>query len=62
MLKAVYNRNSKKKNNDSVNVIRSRLKNLKEENKKMYKDEIKIERPDYIVDIVEKVLRFNNKN
>ena len=45
-----------------VNVIKSRLFDLKNEIKKMSEDEIKTEKPDELVDIVEKILDFNNKN
>ena len=44
MLKFVYNTIDKKKNNDLVNVIKSGLSDLKNEIKKMSKNEIKIEK------------------
>ena len=56
------------KNNDRemksqlVNLINSGLKDLKEEIKKMSKAEIEIEKPDEIVKIVEKILKFNEQN
>ena len=43
------------KNNELVNVINSGLKDLKEEIKKMSEEEIKIEKSDKIVEIVEKI-------
>ena len=51
-----------KKKNELVNLINSGLKNLKEEIKKMSKVEIDIEKPDKMVHIVEKVLKFNEQN
>ena len=43
-------------------MINSGLKDLKEEIKKMSKAEIEIEKPDEIVNIVEKILKFNEQN
>ena len=54
--------NDKEKNIELVNVINSGLKDLKEEIKKMSKAEIEIEKPDEIVNIVEKILKFNEQN
>ena len=48
--------------NQLVNLINSGLKDLKEEIKKMSKEEIKNEKPDKIVNIVEKILKFNEQN
>ena len=48
--------------NQLVNLINSGLKDLKEEIKKMSKVEIDIEKPDKIVNIVEKILKFNEQN
>ena len=62
MLKFVYDANGKKKNNDLINVINSGLSYLKTEIKRMSKNEIKIEKPDKIMDIVEKILQFNRQN
>ena len=56
------------KNNDTVmkiqlvNLINSGLKDWKEEIKKMSEAEIEIEKPDKIVNIVEKLLKFNEQN
>ena len=44
-----------------MNVINSGLKDLKEEIHKMSEREIKIEKLDKIVKIVEKILRFNKQ-
>ena len=59
MLKAVYNTNSKMKNTDLINVIKSGLSDLKDEIKEMSEDEIKIEKPHKTVDTVEKILEFD---
>ena len=52
----------KTKNNELVNVIISGLKDLKEENKKMSEAEKEIENPEWIVEIDEKILKFNEQN
>ena len=62
MLKAVYNTNSKKKNNDLINVIKSGLSDLKNEIKKVSQEDIKFKKPYEIVDTVEKILEFNRQN
>ena len=62
MLKAVYNTNSKMKNTDLINVIKSGLSNLKDEIKEMSEDEIKIENPHKTVDSVENILEFDRRN
>ena len=54
--------NDKEKNNELVKVIISGLKDLKEEIKKMSEAEIEIENPKLIVNIVEKILKFNEQN
>ena len=61
MFKTLYNLNNRKKNL-LVNIIKSGLSDLKNEIKKMSEDEIKIEKTCKIVDIVEKILEFNEKN
>ena len=43
-------------------MINSRLIDLKNEIKKMSEDEIKIEKPNKIVGVVEKILEFNQLN
>ena len=62
MLKDVYNTGSRKKNNSLVDVMKCGLSDLKDEIGQMSKEEIKIERPDKIVDIIEKILEFNRQN
>ena len=61
MLKYLYQTNDKEKNNKLVNMINSGLKDLKEKNKNMSKEERKIENPDKIVKIVKKILKFNKQ-
>ena len=56
MLKHLHNLNDKTKNNLLVKTIKSGLIDLKNEIKKMSEDEIKIEKPHKIVDIVEKIV------
>ena len=48
--------------NQLVNLINSGLKDLKEEIKKMSKVEIDIEKSDKTVNIVQKILKFNEQN
>ena len=62
MLMFLNKTNDKEKNNELVNVINSGLKDLKEEIKKMPKEEIEIEKPDEIVRVVEMILDFNKQN
>ena len=62
MLLLLNKRNDTEMKNQLVNLINSGLKNLKEEIKKMSKVEIEIEIPDKIVEIVEKILKFNEQN
>ena len=52
----------KTKNNDLGVIINSGLKDLKEEIKNMSKKEIKIEKSDEIVRVVEMILKFNKQN
>ena len=61
MLKYLYKINDRKKNNELVSVINSGLKDLKKEIKEMSEDEIKIEKPDKIVEIVNEILKFNEQ-
>ena len=61
MSKTLYSLNDKKKNNLLVNTIKSGLSDLKNEIKKMPKEEREIEKPDKIVEIVEVILKFNEK-
>ena len=62
MLKYLHDLTDKTKNNLLVKTIKSGLIDLKNEIKKMSEDEIKIEKPHKIVDIVEKILKFNELN
>ena len=62
MLLFLNKNNDTEMKNQLVNLINSRLKDLKEEIKKMSKAEIDIEKPDKIVNIVEKILKFNEQN
>ena len=55
-------KDKEKKNSNLVNMFNSGLKDLKEEIKKMSKEEIENERPDEIVNIVEMILDFNKQN
>ena len=62
MLKSVYKTNDKKKNSTLVNIIKSRLRDLKNEIEDMIEEEKEIEKPSEIVDFVEKILEFNKQN
>ena len=62
MYKVLHTLNDKEKNSNLVNMFNSGLKDLKEEIKKMSKEEIENERPDEIVNIVEMILDFNKQN
>ena len=61
LIKELYETKNRKKNNELVNVIKSRLSDLKDEIKEMFEDEKEIEKPDKILKIVEEILDFNNK-
>ena len=58
LAKQLYVAKNKNKNNKLVNVIKSRLNDLKNENK-MSEDEKEIEQPDKILKIVAEILEFN---
>ena len=62
MLMFLNKNNDTEMKNQLVNLINSGLKDLKEESKKMSKEEIDIEKPDKIVNIFEKILKFNEQN
>ena len=62
MLVLLNKTNDTEKNNKLVSLINSGLKDLKEEIKKMSEVEIENEDPELIVEIVEKILKFNKKN
>ena len=54
-------KNNKEKNKIQVVLNNSTLRDLKEDIEDMSEQEKEIERPDVIVDIVEKILEFNNQ-
>ena len=62
ILMSLYNTNDKEKSNTFVDITKSGLSDLKYENKKICEDEIRTGKPYKIVDIVEKILDFNNQN
>ena len=62
MLKAVYTTNDKKKNKRLVNVIKSGLSDLKNVIEDMGEKEKEIEKPNEVIDVVEKILEFNKQN
>ena len=62
MLMYLNKTNDVEKNNELLNVINRGLKDLKEEIKKMSEEEIENEDPELIVEIVEKILKFNKQN
>ena len=61
MLKVVCNTNVKKKNNDLAKLIKSGLSDLKNEIENMSEEEKEMEKPNEIVDIVKKILEFNDQ-
>ena len=61
MTKQLYETKNKKENNELVNVIKSGLIDLKDEIKKMSKEEIENEKLDKILKIVEEILEFNRE-
>ena len=61
ILEKLNNSNDKEKNNELVNIFKSGLIDLKNDIRYMSEDEIKIEKPDQIVEIVEKILKFNEQ-
>ena len=62
LFKKLLKLKNKKKNNIQVSLIKSTLKDLKKEIGEMSRDEIEIEHPNEIVDIVEIILEFNRQN
>ena len=62
MLKTLCNLNDRKKNNKWANIIKSKLSDLKDKIEMMYEYEIKIEKPNEIMDIVGKIPEFNRQN
>ena len=61
MFKAIYTTNDRKKNDDLVDIINSGVNNFKNEIGNMFEEEKEIEKPNDIVDIVEKIIEFNNR-
>ena len=59
MLKALYGIDDRENNHTLVKIIKSELNDLENEIKKMSEDEIRIEKPDKIVEIVKEILKFN---
>ena len=62
MLTLLNKTNDTEKNNKLVSLINSGLKDLKKEIKKISEVEIENENPGLIVQIVEKILKFNKQN
>ena len=61
LTKQLFETKNENKNNDLVNVIKSGLIDLKKEIEKASEEEIKIKKPNEIVQIVEEILAFNRK-
>ena len=61
MVKRLYVTKNRKKSNGLVNVIKSGLSDLKDENKNMSEDQKEFEKPDKTLKSVEAILDFNNK-
>ena len=51
-----------KKNNVLAELIKARWSNLKDETEKIFKEEIKTEKTNEILKIVDEILDFNKKN
>ena len=62
MLKDLYGINDEKKNSKLVDVIKSGLSDLKNETENMDEKEKETEKPNEIIDVVEKILEFNKQN
>ena len=62
MFKAVCTTNDKNKNSKLVELIKSGLRDLRNEIENMSEEEKQIEKPNEIVNIVERILEFNNLN
>ena len=61
MSKGLYTTNYKNKNNDLVIMIKSGLSHLKKVIENMSEEEKEIEKPNEIIDLVEKILDFNDQ-
>ena len=62
ILGKLYDSNDKEKNSRLVDIFKSGLFDLENEIKNMSEDEIKIEKPHKIVNVVKKILEFNKQN
>ena len=62
MLKKLHCKRNKHENKKLVDLINSELKDLKDEIKEMSENGIDIERPDKMVDLVQKIIQFNRRN
>ena len=62
MYKVLHKTNDKEKNSELVNIFNSGLKDLKEEIKKMSKEEREIENPDETIRAVKMILDINKHN
>ena len=62
MLESLDNTKGTYKNGVKVNLIKCGLRDLKNEIKHMSKNKIKSERPDVVVNLVEKILDFNEQS
>ena len=60
--KKLYETKDKKKNNELVELIKVKWSDLKDEIKKMSKEEIENEKPGKILKIVEEIIIFNKEN
>ena len=56
MLRELYRMKNKRKTKELVDLIKSGLRDLKDEIKRVSENEIEIEKPDIMVNIVEKIL------
>ena len=61
LTKQLYKIKNKNKNNELVNVIKTGIIDLRKKINKMSKDEKEPEKPDRILEIVDEIIRFNNK-
>ena len=59
--KKLYETKDKNKNNELVKAIKDRLRDVKDEIKRMPKHEKRIEQPDKALKIVEQILDFNKE-
>ena len=61
LAKKLFETKNKNKNSELVKEIKNRWSNLKDEIKKMSKNEIEIEKPDKILKIAKEILEFIKK-